>query len=302
MNKNGVKKIAFFGTPQFAVTILEELKRADILPTLVITAPDKPQGRGMIMTAPPVKVWAQENNIKVIQPASLKKSDTSDVQFETSLKEPWDLFIVAAYGKIIPENILEIPKNKTLNVHPSLLPKFRGPSPIESAILADDKEIGVSIMRLDKEMDHGPIVVQEKIPTEKIEKGAADAAVWSIPATELEDIAAHFGGELLAKIIPDWIAGKIIEKEQDHAAATYSKKIAKADGLIELEADPYSNYLKFCAYSGWPGTYFFKEHTGKKIRVSIKKAALVDGQLIIQTVVPEGRAEMSYLDFLRGIK
>jgi methionyl-tRNA formyltransferase len=288
MNKSASDKIVFFGTPMFAVTILEELKRAGIRPRLVVTAPDKPQGRGLVLTSPPSKIWAQENEVKFIQPTTLK-------EIPDLFNQAWDLFIVAAYGKIIPENILEIPKYRTLNVHPSLLPKFRGPSPIKSSILNDDRDIGVSIMRLDKEMDHGPVVAQEKIPAEKI-------GDWPIAAPILENIAAHVGGALMAKIIPDWIAGKITEKEQDHAHATYCRKISKADGLIDLTADPYINYLKICAYSGWPGTYFFKESAGKNIRVTIKKATYQDDQLTIQTVVPEGKTEMPYLDFLRGIK
>lgn len=296
MSNLNSNKIAFFGTPKFAVTILEELKKAGIVPALVITAPDQPQGRGLVLTPPPVKVWAQENNIKFIQPVTLK---------ENFINEPWDLFIVAAYGKIIPENILEIPKHKTLNVHPSLLPKFRGPSPIESSILADDRNVGVSIMRLDKEIDHGPIVAQEIIPAEKIgadKIGTNETSQWPISAPALEDISAHFGGELLAKILPDWLAGKITEKEQDHSHATYCQKILKADGLIDLTADPYTNYLKICAYSDWPGTYFFKERNGKNIRVAVKKVTYQNNQLVIETVVPEGKSEMPYLDFLRGIK
>lgn len=291
MNKSDLNKITFFGTPKFAVTILEELKKTGIIPALVVTATDKPQGRGLTITPPLVKVWAQENNIKFIQPDTLK----DDSQIVPLLNETWDLFIVAAYGKMITEDVLEIPKYKTLNVHPSLLPKFRGPSPIESSILNNDQDVGVSIMRLDKEMDHGPIVAQEKIPAEKI-------GAWPIPAPALEDISAHIGGALLAKTIPDWTAGKITEQEQDHAQATYCKKISKADGLVDLNADPYTNYLKICAYSGWPGTYFFKEHDDKKIRVAIKKATYQDSQLTIVSVVPEGRSEMPYLDFLRGIK
>ena len=291
MNNLDAKKIVFFGTPEFSVTVLEELKKVGIMPTLVVTSPDKPQGRGLILTPPPVKVWAEENNIKCIQPSSLK----DEPQIAELTSQPWDIFLVVAYGKIIPESVLEIPKYKALNVHPSLLPKFRGPSPIESAILNGDQNIGVTIMRLDKEMDHGPIVAQEKIPFEKI-------GVWPIEAPALLDIAAHFGGELMVKTLPDWIAGKITEKEQEHASATYCDKISKADGLIDLEANAYTNYLKICAYTGWPGTYFFKEHGDKKIRVSIKKATYKDGQLTIESVVPEGRSEMPYLAFLRGIK
>jgi methionyl-tRNA formyltransferase len=294
MNKSPAPKIAFFGTPQFAVTILQELKKAGIMPALVITAPDKPAGRGLTMTAPAVKRWARENNVKIIQPSTLKNSEV----LPELLESPWDLFIVAAYGKIIPEKILEISRHKTLNVHPSLLPKFRGPSPIEATILADDQDIGVSIMRLDREMDHGPIVAQEKIPAEKM----LEMGTWPVPAPDLEDLAAHLGGILLVKIVPDWLAGKITEKAQDDSQATYCKKIIKADGLIDLTADAYANYLKIQAYAGWPGTYFFQEHAGKKIRVSIKSAIYKNNQLIIESVVPEGRSEMPYLDFLRGIK
>jgi methionyl-tRNA formyltransferase len=302
MNNSGAQKITFFGTPQFAVTILKELKTAGIVPALVITAPDKPQGRGLVMTPPPVKVWAKENKIKVIQPETLKENpvNANEKTTQTSplaelTNQPWDLFIVAAYGKIIPENILEIPKYKTLNVHPSLLPKLRGASPIESTILNDDQETGVTIMRLDKEMDHGPIVAQEKIPTEKIE-------IWPIPAPTLENILAHQGGALLAKILPDWTTGKIAEKEQNHTDATYCQKITKADGLINLADNPYKNYLKICAYSGWPGSYFFAERSGKKIRVSIKEATYKDDLLQILRVIPEGKKEMPYNDFLRGLK
>ena len=303
MNNSDAQKIAFFGTPQFAVTILEELKTAGLMPALIITAPDKPQGRGMIMTPPPVKVWAEINKIKVIQPTTLKENadekNSPMSQLAELTNQPWDLFIVAAYGKIIPENMLGIPKHKTRNVHPSLLPKLRGPSPIETTILNDDRDVGVTIMRLDKEMDHGPIVAQEKLPPEKNTEGNE---VWPINATILENAAAIAGGALLAQTIPNWIAGKIVEKEQDHTKATYCKKITKADGLIDLFTDPYQNYLKICAYSGWPGTHFFQKSVGKNIRVTIKKAHYKDGQLTIETVVPEGKSEMPYQDFLRGIK
>jgi len=287
-NKSEKLNIAFFGTPQFAVTILDELKKAGIMPRLIVTAPDAPQGRGLVLTAPPVKIWAQENGVKILQSNSLKNT----AEIAPILNQAWDLFIVAAYGKIIPANILEIPKHKTLNVHPSLLPKWRGPSPIESAILNDERETGVTIIRLDAEMDHGPIVAQEKISN----------ATWPITSPILENILAHAGGKLLAKIIPDWTTGKIAEKPQDHSRATYCQKITKADGLINLSENPYQNYLKICAYTGWPGSYFFVEHASKKIRVSIKNASYKDGVLEILRVIPEGKKEILYSDFLRGLK
>ncbi len=292
MIKTHKNRIAFFGTPTFAVTILEELTIAGIVPELIVTAPDKPQGRGLVLTAPPVKKWAEENKIDFIQPASLKEPEKNNILTASLFTENWDLFIVAAYGKILPKNILELPKHKVLNVHPSLLPKFRGPSPIEAAILNDERNTGVTIMRLDKEMDHGPIVAQKEIPN----------ATWPVTSPILEDILAHEGGKLLASIIPDWVSGKIKERTQKHTDATYCQKITKADGLINLTDNAYQNYLKICAYTGWPGTYFFTEHEGKKIRVSVKQADFVDGNLNIISVTPEGKKEMPYADFIRGLK
>ncbi len=282
-------KFVFFGTPQFAVTILEELKSFGFLPALVVTTPDKPQGRKLILTPPPVKVWAEKNTLPVYQPTTLR---TDEVLNKLS-EESWDLFIVAAYGKIIPETILNIPKYKTLNVHPSLLPKLRGSAPVEYAILQDMKDTGVTIMRLDAEMDHGPIVAQEK----------TQLTTWPLPAPELEDILAHQGGTVLANIIPDWISKKIIEQEQDHTQATYIEKIKKEDAEIDLAADPYQNYLKICAYSGWPRAYFFILHKDKKIRVVIEKAHFdpQENNLIIDQVIPEGKSSMSYTDFKRGL-
>src|SRR5258708_5610715 len=205
-------RIAFFGTPQFAVDILNELKAAGIVPELVVTAPDKPAGRKLLITPPPVKVWAQKHNIEISQPGKL------DSEFAAKLKATsYQLFIVAAYGKIIPEDVLAIPRRGALNVHPSLLPRHRGSSPIEGQILAGDGTVGVTIMLLDREMDHGPIVAQEKMPMpEPLPRGH-----------ELETILAHAGGKLLAEVIPRLITGELTARPQEHAAATYTKKITK---------------------------------------------------------------------------
>ncbi len=280
-------RIAFFGTPNFSVIILDELKTAGVIPTVIITAPDKPQGRGLILTPSEVKVWALQNNIPVLEPIKL------DADFIEKIS-PYncDLFIVVAYGKIIPESVLNLPKYKTLNVHPSLLPKLRGPSPIESAIMQDLRETGTTIMRLDAEMDHGPIMAQEKIMPDH----------WPLPAPELEKILAETSGKLLAKTIPNWIEGKITETEQKHNEATYTRKISKADGLIDLTDEPYRNFLKTCANAGWPGTYFIVKHSGKDIQVKITQASYEDKAFVIKKVVPEGKKEMMYEDFLRGLK
>src|SRR5262249_41037008 len=142
---------AFFGTPHFATVVLDALEAHGMLPALIITAPDKPQGRGLELSPSPAKKWAQERGIDVITPATLK-----DEQLIAELRNTeWDVFVVAAYTKLIPKSILEIPKHGCLNVHPSLLPKFRGPSPALSAILADERETGVSVMLMNEKMDEG---------------------------------------------------------------------------------------------------------------------------------------------------
>ncbi len=273
-------KIAFFGTPDIAVWVLDELEKAGILPSLVITNPDAPQGRKMIMTPSPVSNWAQERSIEVYKPESLKSDDVAVTLRESGC----ELFIVAAYGKIIPQNILDIPKYEVLNVHPSLLPKLRGASPIRSAILEDMNPTGVSIMKLTAGMDEGPIIAQEEMHFEN----------WPVRGRELDEILAHKGGVLLSGVIPKWISGDIDAQEQNHEDATHAKKITKAMGEIDIYDDPYQNYLKFCAFDGWPGTFYFAEVNGKKVRLKITDAAYRDGHFIVKRVIPEGKKEMDY--------
>jgi methionyl-tRNA formyltransferase len=302
MNLTDIKKlkIAFFGTPEFSVTVLDELANSGIRPSLIVTNPDMPKGRGFHLTPTPVKIWAQQQNIPVQQPKTLKISTPEGYAFLEGLKhERWDLFIVVAYGKILPRAIIELPLHLTLNVHGSLLPKFRGPSPIESAILADEKETGVTIMILDEKMDHGPVIASKKITMND-----HHARALPLSAPELRETMAHIGGKLLAETIPLWIERKIEAIAQDHHLATYTKKITKSDGEIKLTDDPYQNFLKIQAYSGWPGTYFFKEIKNgqaaekksleKRIRMIIKKAEYVDGKLHILRVIPEGGKEIDY--------
>src|SRR3989338_2833232 len=160
---------AFFGTPEPAVEILDALKLRDLLPSLIVTNPDKPQGRKMALTPPPVKVWAQKNGIKFLQP---EKLDSVFNQQLTTYNP--QLFIVVAYGAILPRALLDIPKRGSLNVHYSLLPKYRGASPVESQILADDKDVGVSILLLDEKMDHGPIVAERKVTVNSWPPTASD--------------------------------------------------------------------------------------------------------------------------------
>jgi len=276
--------IAFFGTPEdIAVTILDELAKGRLTPSLIVTAPDRHVGRGMKLTPPPTKVWAERHNISVYQPEKLN----AEIVAIISEEGPWDLFIVAAYGKILPKELLGLPKHGTLNAHPSLLPKYRGATPIPAVILAGDEETGVSIMLVDEEMDHGPIIAQERM------------AVDGQDQEELGINLSHLAGKMLVEIIPKWVAGKITAKEQNHSEATYTKKIAKADGEINLSDDAVVNFRKFCAYSIWPRTYFFTNKGGKKTRVIITDAAIENGAFVIKKVIPEGGKEMLYEQFLK---
>jgi methionyl-tRNA formyltransferase len=284
-------KFAFFGTPDIAVIILDELKSAGNLPSLIVTNPDALVGRKQILTPPPAKVWALENNIPVIQPTSLKDITTLPELTDTL----WDLMIVAAYGKLIPQWLLDLPAHGILNVHPSLLPKLRGASPIRSAILQNIRSTGVTIMKLDAELDHGPIIAQlpADIPAEH----------WPVAGNILDTGLARKGGALLAKIIPDWVAGTIVPTEQNHDEATFCAKIDKS--MSELVIDPgnlptgaqaYEYLCKIRAFDGWPETFFI--YDGKRIK--IKHATLAgDGSLIITRIIPEGKNEQDWKQYFK---
>ena len=283
-NKN--LNFIFFGTSEFAVKILEKLIENSYFPSLVVTAPDKPQGRKMIMTPPPVKVFAQVHNLKVEQPESLAVKPPNGGL--TAM--PFDLFIVASYGKIIPKSILDIPKFGTLNVHPSLLPRFRGPSPIQSFILSGEEKTGVTIMLMDAEIDHGPILASQKLKVES-----------HIKYKQLEEKLAELGGEMLVDVIPKWISGEIKAVEQDHSQATFTKKINKEDGLVDLEKDsPENIYRKFLAFQPWPGIYYFAQKNNQKVRVLITDMELSkSGELKIKKVKPESKNEMEHEKFMK---
>ena len=282
----------FFGTPDLSVEILDHLKRAGFIPSLVVTNPDRPQGRNLLVTPPPTKLWAIANDIPFLQPENL----SDPVLLRQLSTSKFQLFVVVAYGKIIPKAILELPEKGTLNIHYSLLPKYRGASPIETAILADDKNTGVTIMLMDEKMDHGPIVAQKnlQLTTDNLQ------LIWPPTAGELRKACNLLGAELLTETIPLWVEGKIKPSEQDHGKATYAPKIEKENGLIDLAGDPYKNFLKFQAYENWPGVYFLAGKDGKKNRIIVKTARFEDGKFIITRVIPEGKKEISYNEFLRG--
>lgn len=292
MNKTPLK-IAYFGGEPIGVPVLKQLEAAGILPSLIICNPDRPVGRKHELTPPPVKVWATEHDISVFQPETLKEKE----QLSQLTEIEWDLFIVVAYGLIMPKWLIDMPKYKTLNVHPSLLPLLRGASPIRSAILQDMKQTGVTIMQMDEKMDHGPIVAQSTTSFTQPQ--------WPIHGRELDAQLADLGGTLLAETIPKWVAGEIQTKAQDHTHATFSSKITKE--MSELTINPrqlptgseaYEIFLKICAYDGWPGTFFI--HSGK--RVKIGEASLsTNGTLVMNTVIPEGKKECPFKTYLASI-
>ena len=280
-------KFAFFGTPKLAAVMLDELEKSAYIPAIVVTAPDRPKGRGLALAKSEVKSWAQKRNIPVLQPEKL------DDAFVRELKGAHcDLFIVIYYGKIIPRAVLDIPKHGTLNIHFSLLPRFRGTSPVRSAILNDERNTGISIILLDEKIDHGPIIAQKKIPP--------PAGGWPPRASELEEISTRESAELLIKMLPSWIAGEIDAHEQNHDVATYCENLTKEAGLINLSDDAYKNLLKIRAFDSTIGTHAFFERNGKKVRVGIVDAHIKNNLLAIETVKPEGKREMKYEEFLRS--
>jgi methionyl-tRNA formyltransferase len=282
MTTNPMKKIdmkfAFFGTSHIAVFVLDGLEQAGLVPALVVTIPQKPKGRGLEIGTTAVESWATARSIPV---AYDRKT------FES---EAWDVAVVVDYGKVLSKSILEIPRHGFLNVHPSLLPRLRGASPMRSAILNDERKTGVTIMLVDEEMDHGAIVAQKSI----------EVAEWPPRNSDLEALLMRAAGKLLGQILPMWVDGEIETHPQNHDLATYSEKLKKEDGLLDLAGSASENMRKIRALEGWPGTYAFFERGGKKIRVQILDAHIESGALQIDVVKPEGKREMSYEEFLRS--
>jgi len=306
--KNNNLNFIFFGTPEVASETLEILKQGGYIPSLIVTSPDKPQGRKMLVTPPPVKLWAIENNVPYLQPEKIVELEniftTSSqageprkaIRQQANTRESkkvfqFDLFIVVAYGKIIPEKIINMPKFGSINIHYSLLPKYRGASPVESAILNGDAETGITIQKMAFKLDSGDIIAQEKVPILPNEN-----------APDLRKRLIKIGGELLVHTLntpsasgtSPYIGGGWVGVPQDETLATYCKKIKKEDGLVNLEEEPPSVlHNKFRAYANWPRIFFFRE--GK--RIIITDADLIDNQFIIKKVLPEGKKEIKYEEF-----
>ena len=286
--KNISKTIIFFGTDDFSLVVLRSLVENGYNIMAVVTKPDKKSGRGQNIEMPEVKKYAIQNKINVWQPDNLFEINEAVINLGDGI-----IGIVVSYGKIIPKSIIDLFESGIINVHPSLLPKYRGPSPLQEQILNDEKNVGVTIMQMDEQIDHGPIIAQSKI----------EIPNWPVNLPLLKQILAKEGVRILIEIIPDWVQGKAKSIEQKHTDATFTKKVEKNDGLLDLETDnPYKCYLKTKAFWPWPGTFFFTIKDNKKVRVIIKDANYVDGKFEILKVLPEGKKEMSYEDFLRGLK
>jgi methionyl-tRNA formyltransferase len=289
------RRIAFWGTSRFSVFVLKEMAREKkSFPALIITAPSKPKGRGLVVAPSEVKVWANAHRIPTLEPPEIKSEN-----FLNQLKKlgAWDVFIVASYGKIIPRTIINLPKYGTLNVHPSLLPRLRGPSPIQSAILEDAPigescETGITIMLTDEQIDHGDIIAQEKI----------NIPNWPPKVSDLEAVLGTEGGMLLARTIPLWIDGRIAAEPQNNTRATFSKKIRKQDAKLDLTGNPSLAYRKIRAFDRWPRAYFITERNGRAMRIIITEAHFENNTLTLDRVIPEGKREMSYEEFMRGQK
>lgn len=279
------KRVIFFGTPEIAVPTLRALNNEyDVVG--VVTKPDKPVGRKKILTALPVKKVALELGIPVFQPTTLKATKKSGAQAISQLGAlSADVCVVFAYGKILPPEVLEMTPLGCVNVHPSMLPVLRGPSPLQGAILEGLTETGVSIMLLDEEMDTGPIIIQERLVLDARET-----------AETLHDKAAQLSSTLITRALDGYIEGSLTPQPQDNEKATYCSLIKKEDGLIDWSRSPEEIDRKIRAFTPWPGVYTFCQDT----RVKILVAHLEDGILTIERVQPEGRQPMSYEDFQRG--
>lgn len=216
MNVRHSESFVFFGTPRFAAITLDSLIHTDLIPSLVITNPDRPIGRKKVITPPPVKTLAAAHGIPVAQPESL-----SDYRLPTA---DYSFGILAAYGKIIPQQLTRSFPKDIIGIHPSLLPKYRGATPIQNAILCGDKETGVTLFLVDEKVDHGKIVASSE---ERIASGDTYRT--------LEEKLARLGAELLIRTLPDYLSGKIIPREQDHARATFTKKFLANDAFVPIE-------------------------------------------------------------------
>lgn len=298
-------KLIFMGTPDLAKRVLEELIASEHEVVAVVTQPDKPKGRGYELTPPPVKVCALENGIDVYQPDTLK-----DGAFAPVLdKYRPDAIIVVAYGKILPSYILEYGKYRCINVHGSILPKYRGAAPIQRAIIDGEKKTGITIMQMDNGIDTGDILT-----TEETEIGENDNF------ETMHDRLAEIGATLLVKTLKMLEEGSIIPQKQDDSLSNYAKKIEKSDCILDFSDDAYNIKCRIMGLSPIPLAFAYLK--GKMVKVieasyselshsaepgtvlsldnSVITVACGKGAVMIKRLLPEGKSRMSAADFING--
>jgi methionyl-tRNA formyltransferase len=297
-------RIVFMGSPDFAVPSLRKL--AEHYPIAgVVTQPDRPAGRGRVLTPPPVKVLAQALGIETIQPEKLK-----DPQSQARLQE-WapDLIVVAAFGQILRKSVLELPRYGCINVHASLLPRWRGAAPIQAAILHGDAQTGATIMRMDPGIDTGPILTQRALD---IRPGDT--------AGSLSERLAEAGADLLIETLPGYLDGSIQPRAQEEEPATYAPMLSKESGLLDFTQPAAALERLVRAMIPWPGAYMdwlgqpLKVHRARVVAcdcIEPGRRCVVDGLpavcalqgcLVFEEVQPAGKRPMPGRDFLRGTR
>ena len=294
-------KVTFFGSSNFAIPILEGLSKHYEI-EMVVTMPDQPVGRQKTLTPTPIGALAQELNFPLYKPETLKTTEAIEkLRGLTS-----EIFIVAAYGKIIPGNVLNLPSLGCLNLHPSLLPLLRGPSPIQTAILHDFKTTGTTLMKMDEELDHGPILAQAETNIE-----SDDSFLL------LQERLARLSTNLLLDNMPAYASGNLIPKEQDHSKATTCKILTRDDARVDWTKNARDIYNQFRAFYPWPGLWTTLNGKILKIRDCIATDFLDEDQpgkilmngmvvcgnrtaLQLLTVQLEGKTETKIKDFLLG--
>lgn len=302
-------RILFMGTPEFALFSLRALVEAGMNVVGVVTQPDQPKGRGYVLTPPPVKVYAQERGIPVYQPERLK----SGAFDETLAKINPDLIVVTAYGKILPESLLNYPKYGCVNVHGSLLPEYRGAAPMQRAILEGKKETGITTMLMDAGLDTGKMLLQARVPIEENDNFET-----------IHDKMGEAGAQLLVETIEKIVAGTITPVEQDGAKATYAAKIEKEDCKIDFSKSARGVHDQIRALSPVP-LAFTRLPDGKLLKVaaselttekfdpvpagtvvSISGGAITvacgEGAIRLLELIPEGKSRMSAAAFVNGRK
>lgn len=298
-------RIVFMGSPEFSLPILENL--SNNYPVVgVITQPDRPAGRGRALLPPPVKVKALELGIPVIQPEKLRDPNA----FQTLIRWMPEVIVVAAYGQILRQNVLDLPPAGCINVHASLLPRWRGASPIQFSILEGDERTGVTIMRMDAGLDTGPVLAKTSIPIQPDDT-----------AGTLSSKLAGQGAALLLETLPGYLSGTISPCAQDELQATYARLLRKEDGLLDFSLPAEQLARKVRAFNPWPGAYLvwrgqplkvLRAHVDKPSRKAVpgklymygKKPYVdtVEGALALDEVQPSGKKAMSGEVFLNGAK